>query len=193
MSKRTALYRHFDAGGALLYVGIALSPTYRLSSHRASSVWAQSIAHVTMEWFETREEAIKAEKLAIETERPAHNIVHNRPSGGPASTARATVPEVPHIVHSKEELAVCFRVGYAVVQRMIADGMPRTSMGGRKFAYDVGAIKHWLRQRYARKINAEQAAADKAREEAAMLEKMRAALMMIGAKAPKPEAPNADS
>jgi hypothetical protein len=30
-----ALYRHFDAAGALLYVGIALDPIYRLSAHQS--------------------------------------------------------------------------------------------------------------------------------------------------------------
>lgn len=196
MGKRTALYRHFDADGALLYVGIALSPTYRLSTHRASSAWAQSIAHVTMEWFETRDEALAAEKRAIETEGPKHNIAHNKPSGGARSTARATVPAVPDVLHSKEEVAVHFRIGYALVQKLIADGMPRTQIGAKKFSYDAGVIRLWLKARdphqaeiaaraQARKeelrIGNERAAERKAQEDALMMEKMREALSKIGA------------
>jgi hypothetical protein len=59
-----ALYRHFDAAGALLYVGIALDPIYRLSAHQsydadvnifvvdagepstAARVWLHSRGHV---------------------------------------------------------------------------------------------------------------------------------------------------
>ena len=33
---RTALYRHFDATGALLYVGIAMNPSKRTAAHRGS-------------------------------------------------------------------------------------------------------------------------------------------------------------
>lgn len=74
----TDLYRHFDADGALLYVGISLSALGRLQAHKSGSHWSSKIASVTIESFATREEALRAEKEAIRTERPRFNIAHAR-------------------------------------------------------------------------------------------------------------------
>lgn len=76
VSVRTALYRHFDASGVLLYVGISLNAVSRLSQHRSSSHWYQDIANVSIEYHSTREAALIAERLAIINEGPLHNIVH---------------------------------------------------------------------------------------------------------------------
>jgi hypothetical protein len=78
--QRTNLYRHFDADGALLYVGISFSAVTRLKAHMNSSDWACDIAPVTIETHPTREAALEAEKAAIRRERPAHNKVHMRPA-----------------------------------------------------------------------------------------------------------------
>lgn len=77
---RTALYRHFDADGKLLYVGISLSPTYRLSQHRDASLWFTQIVRVEIAWFDTREGAMAAEQSAIQAEKPLHNVMHARPT-----------------------------------------------------------------------------------------------------------------
>lgn len=73
----TALYRHFDGDSRLLYVGISLSPTYRLSQHRLEAPWFRAIRNVTIEYLPTRDAALFAEKMAIRRERPIHNVVHN--------------------------------------------------------------------------------------------------------------------
>lgn len=78
-STRTSLYRHFDADGALLYVGISLSWPARTKAHVRESSWFAEVAQVTIEQFATREEALEAEREAIRREKPRHNIVHNRP------------------------------------------------------------------------------------------------------------------
>lgn len=70
---RTALYRHFDASGALLYVGISDSPASRLRQHLAASPWAGDIASVTLAWFDDRQAALCAETIAIMTEKPLYN------------------------------------------------------------------------------------------------------------------------
>lgn len=77
-TEKTCLYRHFDKDGRLLYVGIARDHQSRLKSHSRYSEWRYSIATVTLEYFSTREDAAKAEIRAIQTERPLHNIVHQR-------------------------------------------------------------------------------------------------------------------
>jgi hypothetical protein len=71
--KPTQLYRHFDADGALLYVGISLSAIARLKDHGGSSVWASQIASMTTEWHPSRETALAAEAKAIIDEGPRHN------------------------------------------------------------------------------------------------------------------------
>ena len=72
----TCLYRHFDADGKLLYIGISLNGLARLHQHQKSSAWFYRIARVDMAWFPSRGEAEAAERAAIVAERPAHNITH---------------------------------------------------------------------------------------------------------------------
>ena len=43
------LYRHYDANGELLYVGISLNALNRLAQHREVSAWFPDIAKVTIE------------------------------------------------------------------------------------------------------------------------------------------------
>jgi len=71
---RTALYRHFDADGRLLYVGITENLPSRDRQHRASP-WHGKIAETKTQWFDSREDAARAEAQAITTERPLHNAV----------------------------------------------------------------------------------------------------------------------
>lgn len=68
----TQLYRHFDGDGNLLYVGISLSAIARLGQHKTSH-WFNQIATVTIEKFDSRDDALDAEFLAIKTENPLHN------------------------------------------------------------------------------------------------------------------------
>jgi hypothetical protein len=83
----TYLYRHFDAEGRLLYVGISLSAVHRLAQHRASA-WFASIATVTIETFPSRAGAAEAERLAIQTEGPLHNIKIERDEAAPSMSGR---------------------------------------------------------------------------------------------------------
>jgi predicted GIY-YIG superfamily endonuclease len=73
---RTALYRHFDKKGCLLYVGIAVDPKKRESEHRGGSGWAAKIHRIELEWFDNRHAARAAERAAIASERPKFNILH---------------------------------------------------------------------------------------------------------------------
>jgi hypothetical protein len=76
-SERTALYRHFNAAGDLLYIGISLSAVERLSAHMATSKWAGEIATVKIEYFDNRGLALNAERVAIISEKPIFNIIHS--------------------------------------------------------------------------------------------------------------------
>jgi excinuclease UvrABC nuclease subunit len=73
---RTALYRHFDQAGRLLYVGISFHSIQRTMQHKHGALWFEQIRKITFEWFPTREEAESAERQAIRQESPKHNIAH---------------------------------------------------------------------------------------------------------------------
>ena len=75
---RTALYRHYDDVGALLYVGVSLRPMMRLDEHMRSAEWRGEIARVDLEWFPTTSDALAAEREAIGAEAPQKNI--NKPA-----------------------------------------------------------------------------------------------------------------
>jgi excinuclease UvrABC nuclease subunit len=80
---RTALYRHFDAAGVLLYVGISLNSIKRTAQHKYGAKWFQRIDRITFTWHDTRAAALAAEAIAIAKERPVWNVV--RPKGGAPS------------------------------------------------------------------------------------------------------------
>lgn len=70
---RTSLYRHFDAQGRLLYVGVSLCAVARLSWHMKYSRWSSDICRIDVEWHPSRVHALYAEALAIQNESPIHN------------------------------------------------------------------------------------------------------------------------
>ncbi len=71
---RTALYRHFDAAGALLYVGISLDTIRRTQQHQQGARWYDQIARIEISWHGTREDALYFEAEAILDEVPTFNI-----------------------------------------------------------------------------------------------------------------------
>lgn len=70
----TYLYRHFSKSNELLYVGISLSAVQRLSQHKDHSHWFSNISRVEIQHFLTRQEALDAEREAIQKEQPICNI-----------------------------------------------------------------------------------------------------------------------
>lgn len=75
-AERTALYRLYDAGDQLLYVGITRNPERRWSMHSytAARTWWPKVARKAIEWHPSREAAAAAELVAISTEAPAFNV-----------------------------------------------------------------------------------------------------------------------
>jgi hypothetical protein len=99
---RTQLYRHFDASGALLYVGISIDAGVRLKRHD----WATAVARSEITVFPTRAEAAAAEAAAIRTEHPKFNVVHSPKSD------RAH----QHSMSAKEYSAAIKRLGFSQVK-----------------------------------------------------------------------------
>ncbi|MQT03147.1 hypothetical protein FF041_24040 [Streptomyces jumonjinensis] len=71
--RRTAVYRLFDSGDQLLYVGVAHDPKMRFRQHRREKWWWPQVAVREVEWFTDRAGALAAEEWAIERERPRYN------------------------------------------------------------------------------------------------------------------------
>lgn len=71
---RTAVYRHFDHHGVLLYVGITHDPEERARMHGHTSPWFAWSVACAVEWHESRQDALDAESTAIRDERPLFNV-----------------------------------------------------------------------------------------------------------------------
>jgi hypothetical protein len=72
------LYRHFDATGRLLYVGISLFAFRRLAAHERNAGWWKDVRIVTITPpYRTRAEAAAAEIEAIKNEKPLYNQQHH--------------------------------------------------------------------------------------------------------------------
>lgn len=159
------LYRHYDARGDLLYVGMSLSVMSRQFSHFKNAVWANSIYQIIIEPFSTRDELVEAEKLAIQIEFPKFNISHNErlhdQSDLPvrrqvvASAALKLVPKVEKPPEVKNELmttkAVAEWLGVSVSwleqRRAKGEGPPARRLGPRSVGYTRADIQAWLDER----------------------------------------------
>lgn len=73
IGSQVALYRLFDAQGTLLYVGITDDLRTRMRAHPLDKPWWPEVARKTVAWYDTREDADRAETLAIAAERPKYN------------------------------------------------------------------------------------------------------------------------
>lgn len=69
----TALYRYYDRGGCLLYLGIAANARARMFQHALCAPWFAQAAAVSTEYFTSREDAAAAETAAIGRELPLWN------------------------------------------------------------------------------------------------------------------------
>lgn len=73
LDTRHCVYRYYDAGGRLLYVGLSADPHARFAAHRKTA-WAAECARIELHWLPSRSAARAAEKHAIRMEAPAYNV-----------------------------------------------------------------------------------------------------------------------
>lgn len=89
------LYRHFDAKGVLLYVGVAQYIGARNGAHASQSPWFKDVAATKTQDFESRYEALQAERKAILEEHPLHNRQGTKKSINESRVQRYIGVEVP--------------------------------------------------------------------------------------------------
>jgi predicted GIY-YIG superfamily endonuclease len=96
-TKEHALYRFYDRTDALLYVGITMDLPKRFRQHRKAKPWWLAVTRVEVEHFDTRGEALGAEKSAIKDECPLYNDQHNEfvEVDLPSITPKSAEPCVP--------------------------------------------------------------------------------------------------
>jgi hypothetical protein len=76
VTDRTALYRVYDDVGVLLYIGVSGNFGVRWQKHAATKPWWGNVRSQTIYWYDSRDEALDAEALAIFREQPKYNIMH---------------------------------------------------------------------------------------------------------------------
>jgi excisionase family DNA binding protein len=128
----TYLYRHFDAGGTLLYVGVSLSTLVRLMQHRHVSPWWEEIATVSISSFASREDALVAERQAVEGEKPRYNKMLQLPKPKPKPLATKVDASRLELLHR-----VAFKPVYTIQQAADVLG---TSTSTIKILIDHGKI-----------------------------------------------------
>lgn len=103
MGTATQLYRHYDATGQLLYVGVSKSAFNRFVQHIGASEWCALVANMTVQTYSTREDALDAEALAIRTEKPRWNKHH---AGDKSSSQRGYLKVSMAVLEDLDELAI---------------------------------------------------------------------------------------
>ena len=127
------LYRHFGAGGELLYVGISASALRRLAEHKQVSAWFNEIRTVTIESLPDREAALAAERDAVANEQPKFNVQHKvvrivkvleKEQAAASHRTRQELLRVitMRLVWSLQDVANALDVPVSVVEGWIRDG-----------------------------------------------------------------------
>ena len=76
------LYRFFNRGGQLLYVGITDDVFKRWRQHSVDKPWFGEVSRFERDWYPDRDSVLAAEKHAIITEKPKYNIIHGMENRG---------------------------------------------------------------------------------------------------------------
>ncbi len=123
-SQRTELYRHFNADGRLLYVGISVSSILRYMCHRLTSVWLNDVRSMTIEPFPDKGSAKIAELNAIRNEFPVYNVQQSKKKRKfvPASYWRLSDKE------KEKERASWKKIGNRIMKLRVRNGFSRHRM-----------------------------------------------------------------
>ena len=104
--ERTAVYYIRGGAGELLYIGMTNHVAIRWNGHQQVQPWWDELRSLTVDWYDSREEAAAAEKTAIKAEWPKYNktyLIRSVPKPAPyprpvpvALRAEPAKPEPPH-------------------------------------------------------------------------------------------------
>ena len=148
-----SLYRFYDEDDRLLYVGITTQACARWAAHAGDKEWFPTVVRATVEHFADRESAAAAEKAAIRTEKPLHNIRH---TDRPVERRKRRVPPptrtITHTLVVKdeaftvEEAAAHVRVDAEVFLRWaVAGSIPTHRKANGSVVFYRSDLDRWLR------------------------------------------------
>jgi predicted GIY-YIG superfamily endonuclease len=106
----------------LLYVGITGSPPQRFRAHSKTKEWWHRISDVKLVHFEDRAALIDAERDAIKSEHPLHNIVHNKKLQQNETPSQREERRWHHLIGQLEELQSRTDAGCAAVWHHVNRG-----------------------------------------------------------------------
>jgi hypothetical protein len=78
ISDRNAVYRIFRDADLLLYISASKVFGTRWKQHAKTQPWWGEHRRMTVEWHDTRDEALDAEAIAIFSEQPKYNVLHHK-------------------------------------------------------------------------------------------------------------------
>lgn len=115
-----AVYRLYDAEGALLYIGSSDNPEKRFARHRATQSWWPQVSRREVTWHPWRA-AWGVEAAAIWEERPKHNVMSTQEYSAKASARQRANAETQRV-----KCRVAYRANKlrdAVARELEADGV----------------------------------------------------------------------
>lgn len=130
----TYLYRFYTDMFDLLYVGITSGLVDRFEAHMKSKDWWHGVRHIDIERYPNRASALAAEKRAIESERPRHNVIHG--TAAPKVAERSMIrgkgltspDDLKYVMRcwgvSQQVMAEIFGVTRQAVSKWVAQGIP---------------------------------------------------------------------
>lgn len=141
MSDRTAVYRIWR-DNELLYIGVSYNPWLRYGHHLSAKAWAKTATKMEIEWHDTREDALRAERLAIATERPKSNILDV--SGGIATKTGRAAPLASWLAKTgmtQADFALAIGIHFTAVCRVLKNERRPTKKQAQKIeALSGGAV-----------------------------------------------------
>jgi len=149
------LYRHYDAANTLLYVGVSLNALLRLQQHKTSH-WFDDITRVDIQKFASRQEVLEAERVAITSEHPVHNIKRPKPKSAKAIKAekladaadesrQAIVESIVRFypLYSVREAAQALETSMPSIQRLLSEKKLGSMVMGELRGFPIIRISGW--------------------------------------------------
>jgi hypothetical protein len=150
--RRYAVYRAYDAQGALLYVGMTERLDKRLQLHRSKALWWPQMARLSCEFYETYGVAFNVERHEILDLDPVHNQIRRHPletpPEPPAKKPAVQAPSDHPRLLTTPQCARELRVHPTTIQRWIRERGIRPTLvtSGGHSRWDLEDLKRQLRE-----------------------------------------------
>ena len=125
---QTDLYRMRDEGGTLLYVGISLSAASRAAQHRKTQPWWPQTARIEVEQFESRHEALSAEREAIHGESPLYNVTGKPRQREPAPSGKSASKQREWTERRNRDICEDHQQGWSLGRIAEATGLSKSAV-----------------------------------------------------------------